>query len=222
MLKYPCLVLDHDDTVVRTEETINYPCFCQYLAQYFPGYTLTLEQYIHGCYSLGFVQMCRQWFSFSEAQCRHEYDYWQHYIAHHMPQVYPGVGPLLRMQKDRGGKIIVVSHSNREVIQRDYLHHFGILPDAVYGWDLPEAQRKPSPYPVLDVMERFGYTREQILVVDDMTPGWEMARTAGVKIAFSAWGRQNYPQILLDMGGRCDFTFHNAAQLQSFLFQEDL
>ena len=25
MLKYPCLVLDHDDTVVQSEKTIGYP-----------------------------------------------------------------------------------------------------------------------------------------------------------------------------------------------------
>ena len=27
MLKYPCLVLDHDDTVVQSEATVNYPYF---------------------------------------------------------------------------------------------------------------------------------------------------------------------------------------------------
>ena len=29
MLKYPCLVLDHDDTVVKSEITVNYPCFLE-------------------------------------------------------------------------------------------------------------------------------------------------------------------------------------------------
>lgn len=27
MLNYRCLVLDHDDTVVRSEETVNFPAF---------------------------------------------------------------------------------------------------------------------------------------------------------------------------------------------------
>ena len=31
MLKYPCLVLDHDDTVVQSEATVNYPFFCYIL-----------------------------------------------------------------------------------------------------------------------------------------------------------------------------------------------
>lgn len=29
MLNYRCLVLDHDDTVVRSEETVNYPSFLE-------------------------------------------------------------------------------------------------------------------------------------------------------------------------------------------------
>ena len=45
MLKYPCLVLDHDDTVVQSETTINYPYFCYILDQFRPGQTITLEEY---------------------------------------------------------------------------------------------------------------------------------------------------------------------------------
>ena len=30
MLKYPCLVLDHDDTVVQSEATVNYPFFVEF------------------------------------------------------------------------------------------------------------------------------------------------------------------------------------------------
>ena len=37
MLKYKCLVLDHDDTVVQSEATINYPFFVYILDQYRPG-----------------------------------------------------------------------------------------------------------------------------------------------------------------------------------------
>ena len=34
MLKFPCLVLDHDDTIVQSEATINYPFFVEYLKKY--------------------------------------------------------------------------------------------------------------------------------------------------------------------------------------------
>ena len=55
MLKYPCLVLDHDDTVVQSETTINYPYFCYILDQFRPGQTITLEEYIYGCCHQGFA-----------------------------------------------------------------------------------------------------------------------------------------------------------------------
>lgn len=41
MLNYRCLVLDHDDTVVRSEETVNYPSFLEALKVLRPGRTIT-------------------------------------------------------------------------------------------------------------------------------------------------------------------------------------
>ena len=35
MLKYPCLVLDHDDTVVQSEATVNYPFFVEYMPHHY-------------------------------------------------------------------------------------------------------------------------------------------------------------------------------------------
>ena len=46
MLKYRCLVLDHDDTVVQTMRTLSYPFWCLELEQFRPGTTMTLEDYI--------------------------------------------------------------------------------------------------------------------------------------------------------------------------------
>ena len=45
MLKFPCLVLDHDDTVVRSEEMINFPYFQCILNVFRPGTSVTKEQY---------------------------------------------------------------------------------------------------------------------------------------------------------------------------------
>ena len=72
MLKYPCLVLDHDDTVVQSEKTIGYPFFCTILKEFRPGSAVTLEEFAQDCYSLGFAQMCRQRWNFSEDEwaCR--------------------------------------------------------------------------------------------------------------------------------------------------------
>ena len=219
MLKYPCLVMDHDDTVVQSEETINYPYFVYILDRFRPGATITLEEYVRGCSGLGFAQMCRQWYGFTEQELADEYRGWQEYIKTHIPEPFPGIGKILRRQKEMGGMVCVVSHSSDTNILRDYRTHFGMEPDAIYSWDLPEHLRKPSTYALEDIRKRFGYASGQMLVVDDMKPAWEMASRAGVPIAFAAWGRKDYPEIAEEMRSLCRFSFDSTEDFYKFLFE---
>ena len=219
MLRYPCLILDHDDTVVQSETTINYPYFCYILDQFRPGKKITLEEYINGCYSPGFAQMCRDRYQFTEQELIDEYKSWKAYIQTHIPPPYPGIEQIIHRQKEEDGMLCVVSHSSTENIARDYKAHFGIEPDAIYGWDLPEDQRKPSPYPLQHIMRTYGFAPEQLLVVDDLKPAWQMAHQAGVQIAFAAWSKANAPQILKEMTKLCDFTFDSPQKLADFLFK---
>ena len=218
MLKYPCLVLDHDDTVVQSEATVNYPYFRYILNEYRPGATITFQKYVDGCFHLGFSDMCRKWYGFTQEELVSEYKGWQAYIADHIPTPYPGIGEVIRRQKASGGRICVVSHSCNVNITRDYKTHFGILPDEIFGWDYPEELRKPSPYPLEQIMKKYGYAPQELLVVDDMKPAWEMARKAGVSIAFAGWGRREYPQITTEMTKLCDFSFFSTKEFTNFLF----
>ena len=218
MLKYPCLVLDHDDTVVQSEATVNYPFFCYILDQYRPGTKISLSQYTEGCFHLGFADMCRQWYGFTEQELVEEYAGWQEYIQDHIPAPFPGIAQVLHRQKQEGGLICVVSHSCVQNITRDYRTHFGLLPDAIYGWDLPEHQRKPSAYPLEQIMANYNLKPEQLLVVDDMKPAWEMARKVRVPIAFAGWGRRDCPELSQEMTSLCDFSFSTVQELENFLF----
>lgn len=219
MLKYPCLVLDHDDTVVQSESTVNYPFFVYILDQFRPGATITLEEYVHGCCHLGFADMCRQWYGFTEQELIDEYKGWQEYILGHVPAPFPGIERIIRRQKEEGGIICVVSHSSDVNILRDYRQHFGMEPDAIYSWDLPEHLRKPSTYSLEDIMRRYNLTADQLLVVDDMKPAYEMASAAGVSIAFAAWGRKDYPEISSEMRQLCNYSFDSTCDLEKFLFE---
>ena len=218
MLKYPCLVLDHDDTVVQSETTINYPFFCYILDQFRPGETITLEEYTNGCFNPGFAEMCRQRYQFTEKELKDEYNGWMEYVMTHTPDPFTGIKELIHRYKKAGGIICVVSHSSIRNITRDYKTHFGILPDDIYGWDLPEHQRKPSTYPLEQIMRKYNLKPEEILVVDDLKPAWIMCRNAGVQIAFAAWSKESCPAILEEMTGLCDYTFHSPADLEAFLF----
>ena len=218
MLRYPCLVLDHDDTVVQSEATVNYPFFCQILDEYRPGRSITFAEYVEGCYSLGFAELCRRWYGFTEQEMEDEYLGWKKYIKTHIPLPYPGIGQVIRRQKEAGGLVCVVSHSCEENIKRDYQTHFGLLPDAIYGWDLPEEHRKPSPYPLEQIMQTYGLRPEQLLVVDDMKPAREMAKKVGAPMAFAAWGRKDFPEIVAEMEEICDFSFRSVEKFTNFLF----
>lgn len=218
MLKYPCLVLDHDDTVVQSEKTIGYPFFCYILSQYRPGMSISLKDYVHDCHAMGFNEMCRKRFQFNEQELLDEYRGWMDYVRTHIPDPFPGIGEVIRRQKDEGGLVCVVSHSSIENITRDYDVHFGVQPDAIYGWDLPEHQRKPNPYPLEHIMERYRLSPEQLLVVDDMKLAWMMAKPLEVKIAFAAWGKTDFPELTEEMKQLCDYSFDSTKELEHFLF----
>ena len=218
MLKYPCLVLDHDDTVVQSEATVNYPFFCYILNQFRPGETISPAEYTAGCFDLGFADMCRERYGFTEQELLDEYSGWKEYVRTHIPAPYPGIEHIIRKQKSRGGILCVVSHSCNENITRDYLTHFGILPDDIFGWDYPEDQRKPSTYPLEQIMKKYQLSPKQLLVVDDMKPAWEMASKVGVPIAFAGWSHRENPQIVEEMTSLCNYSFHSTKELEDFLF----
>ncbi len=219
MLRYPCLVLDHDDTVVQSEDTVNYPYFCEILNELRPGTAISLEEYTEGCYHIGFVQMCIEKYGFTPQELDIEYQGWKEYIKTHIPKPFPGIKELILRQKAEGGLVCVVSHSTQENIARDYRVHFSIEPDDIFGWDYPEHQRKPNPYPLHQIMKKYNLSAKDLLVIDDMKPAWEMARSAGTQIAFAGWGRRNYPEIVKEMTTLCDFSFFTPDALTEFLFK---
>ncbi len=218
MLRYPCLVLDHDDTVVQSELTVNYPYFCYILDQFRPGATITQEEYAKGCFHPGFVEMCRQKYCFTEQELQAEYRGWKEYVRTNTPLPYAGMERIIRRHKEAGGILCVVSHSSEENITRDYRTHFGILPDKIFGCDLPAEQCKPYSYPLEQIMAEFGFAPQQMLVVDDLKPAWQMAKSVGAPIAFAAWSKLELPEIVEEMTALCDYSFDTVAALETFLF----
>ena len=76
-MRFPCLVLDHDDTVVQSEMTVNFPYFLQVLNAFRPGQTTTAEEYARECNRVGFADFCRQRFHFTEQEILDEYIGWK-------------------------------------------------------------------------------------------------------------------------------------------------
>ena len=69
-------------------------------------------------------------------------------------------------------------------------------------------------------MARYGFSPEQMLVVDDLKPAWEMCRKVDVPIAFAGWSKLDVPIISREMEQLCDFSFQTPDALYNFLFNQ--
>lgn len=215
-MRYPCLVLDHDDTVVSSTASIHYPSFQAYLDLVRPGVTYTLEEYFRKNFSPGLIPLFREELGFSDAELDSEYHFWQDYVAARVPKVYPGIREILQRHKAAGGWIAVVSHSVSDVIRRDYRENDLPTPDLIFGWERPEHERKPSPWPLEQIMREFSLAPEQLLMLDDLKPGFDMAKRAGVPFAAAGWAN-DIPEIEEYMRANCDRYFKTVSDFAAFL-----
>ena len=216
-LKYKCLVLDHDDTVVNSTATVHYPCFVEYMEKYQPQVHLTLEEYLRYNFDPGVVPMFTEICCLTVEEMEHEERYWKEYVRHHVPKAYPGIREILLEQKKRGGKVCVVSHSFTENILRDYRENDLPEPDMIFGWESPPEQRKPSVYPLEQIMKAFSMKPEELLVVDDLKPGYDMAKAAGVPFAAAGWAN-DIESIEQFMRKNCGLYFKKVKSLWDWLF----
>lgn len=217
MLRFPCLVLDHDDTVVQSTPTINYPSFVESLRVLRPGVTVTLEQFLRWSYDPGFFPLCTDILGMDEEELDLQVSHWRSYVRTHRPLPYPGFRALLHRQRAEGGLICVSSHSADENILRDYRESFSLEPDRIYSCDLPAEARKPAPYALLDIMERYDLRPNQLLMVDDMKPGCDMAKRCGVPFAAAGWSNQ-LPEIAEDLRRQSDYYLETVEELSHLLF----
>ena len=216
-LKIRCLVLDHDDTVVESGKTVNYPALMIGIKERHPEVSLTYSQFCELCYQYNYTGMCRQSLGMTEEEIEDQFAFWKVYVRTHIPPAYEGIGEILTKFRKEGGLICVSSHSGEENICRDYEKNFGFLPDGVYAWELGEALRKPHPYTLLDIMKRFNLPPEEILMIDDMRSGRDMARACGVPFACAGWSHQS-EKIRKDMRESTELYFETVRDLQNYLF----
>ncbi len=218
-MRYQCLVFDHDDTVVNSTATIHHPCFVDFLAQRRPGLSCSLEKYFLRNFEPGFLAMCREDYGLSDADLEDETLFWQAYVREHVPAAYPGIRGIMERQKAEGGLVCVVSHSFDFNIRRDYRENGLPEPDAVFGWEQPPERRKPDPWPLEEIMRRFDLRPEELLMIDDLKPGYDMARACGVDFAAVGWSNDLLP-IERFMRGNCRWYFKTVEELADFLKEE--
>ncbi len=218
-MKYKCLILDHDDTVVNSTATIHYPCFIEFLSEYRKGFedNYTFEDFIQKNFTPGILSLFRDELKLSEEELAIEGEYWDRYVKTRIPSAYEGIGEVIKRFRDEGGIIAVSSHSLSKYIERDYDYNALPKPDMIYGWDLGDKLRKPNPYAVYDLIERYGFQKSEMLMVDDLKTGFDMSHSAGIDFAAAGWA-YNVPMIKEFMKNHSDFYLRDIKELEELLF----
>ena len=220
-MKYKCLILDHDDTVVASTEAIHYPSFIEYLKIARPGLekNYTFESFINKNFNPGILSLLCDEVGLNERELDEEQEFWSNFVNTRVPAAYSGMGELISRFREMGGIIAVSSHSMNSFIERDYRENGLPMPDVIYGWDMQKELRKPSPYAVEELMRIYVFERSEILMVDDLKPGFDMARAAGIDFAAAGWG-YDVPEIKAFMTEHSDFYLNSVSELEKLLFKD--
>ena len=218
-MKYKCLVLDHDDTIVDSSASIHYPSFVEYLKIARPHLAdkYTVEEYLEKNFHPGILELFTDEIGLSEEELQEEEAFWREYVKNHIPNAYPGIKEIIEDFRKNGGIIVVDSHSLTENIIRDFKANGLPEPDYIYGWDIPKEMRKPAPGTLFDLMKKYDLKPEEILMVDDLKPGYDMARAAGVDFAAAGWSH-NVKGIVDFMKQNCDYFCKSVEDLRRILF----
>ena len=219
-MRYRCLVLDHDDTVVNSTSTIHYPAYAAYMNKAKPGKPLlSLEEYFRYNFDPGVIPMFRDICGLTEKEMEEEEIFWSDYVKEHIPEVYPGIREILWDHKKNGGLVCVVSHSFRHYILRDYRENGLPEPDMVFGWELEPSLRKPEPWSLFEIMRTYSLSPSEMLVLDDLKPGYDMAKAAGVPFAAAGWAN-DVPEIVRFMRKHSEGYFRTVEEFSEYLNRE--
>ena len=216
-MHYRCLVLDHDDTVVRSAETVNYPALVEKLRRDHPDRSITFREFMLEVFDRTFSGMCQDFLHLTPEETQEQFEFWKVYVRTHIPPAYEGMDALLHDFRAQGGLVCVSSHSGLENITRDYQRDFGFTPDRIYSFELPPEQRKPSPFALEDIMRRYSLRPQELLMVDDMRTGLDMARAVGVPFACAGWSHTE-PEIADSMRQSCSCYLRSVDALRALVF----
>ena len=96
-MRYKCLVLDHDDTLVNSTATIHFPCFCEFLKEVRPNAkAYTLEDYFRKNFDPGILPFFTEEVGLSPQELDYEFRFWQTYVKPRVPQAFSGMRTLER------------------------------------------------------------------------------------------------------------------------------
>jgi len=221
-LKYKCIFIDHDDTAVDSTPAIHYKAHLEVMKIMRPSKKpLSLDGWFKINFDPGVTEYFKNSLGMNQEELMQEYNLWHNYSYTIVPNFFPGFIDILVKYRDMGGKIVVVSHSEKELIERDYkLKGFSgktaFMPDMIFGWSHEEEKRKPSPLPVITALNTLSITAKDSIILDDLKPGVIMGKNAGVDTVAAGWSH-NIPEIRDYMEKNSIAYFNSIKEFSNFL-----
>lgn len=158
-MKYKCLVIDHDDTTVDSTPAIHYLAHQEQMKQLGRESEIsTLEEWFKLNFDPGFSVYIDSILKLTEEEKKICYKIWREFTTVMIPPFFEGMLPLLKEFRDKGGIIVVVSHSEPDIIRSHYEKQSeisGFIPDRIIGWTGDREKQKPDPWPVKDIIRQY-------------------------------------------------------------------
>ena len=218
--RYPCLIIDHDDTAVDSTRRIHFPAHLRSMEVLRPGSPpIDIDTWFRKNCDPGILPFLVDELRLTPDELEVENRIWREFTARETPHFYKGFLEALAAYTQRGGRVAVVSHSESHVILGHYRAAAGTLgvePDLVFGWELEPDKRKPNPFPVHEAVRCLGLEPRDVLVVDDLKPGIVMAQAAGVDAAAAGWAH-DISSIREFMRETCVAYFATVAEFAAFI-----
>jgi beta-phosphoglucomutase-like phosphatase (HAD superfamily) len=218
--RYSCLIIDHDDTAVDGTRQVHYPAHLAAMEALRPGTPpVDLDTWFLKNFDPGIMGFLVDELGLTPEELAVEHRIWREFTSRGEPHFYAGFLDALAAYKGEGGHVVVVSHSESPVILRHYreaANGNGLVPDLVFGWELEPDKRKPSPYPIHEAIRRLRLDPREILVVDDLKPGVDMAKAAGVDVAAAGWSH-DIPSIREFMTRTCVAYFVTVHEFAEYI-----
>jgi len=201
---------------------IHYPAHVEALRRLRPGREpIGLEGWFEKNFEPGIMGYLGGELGMDEGELREAYRVWREFTGRTVPGFFPGLLEIYSEFKAAGGRLVVISHSEAPMIERDYRAAGPLgaaaMPDLVFGWDEDPELRKPAPYPLEEVLRRYRLDPREVLVLDDLKPGAVMARAVGVDFAAAGWGH-SVPAIREGMAGLCRYYLERVEDLRPVVF----
>jgi phosphoglycolate phosphatase/pyrophosphatase PpaX len=224
IMNYLCLLIDHDDTAVDSTPSVHHKAHIEQMHRLGrEDQILSLPDWFRINYDPGLVHYMNEVLRLTREEQQLCYSIWREYTTTLVPPFFPGILPLLKRFSTQGGIVVVVSHSEPDIIRRHYAEQLevpGFIPHLIIGWTGDREKNKPFTWPVETVLENYALSPEELLVVDDLKPGITMARNAGIASVGVGWSHQ-LEELKQDIRAYSTYYAETVEELEQLIFSKE-